>query len=113
MKRALLLSFFIICGVGVYAQSNSKISKSQKLESLNLQIFPNPVTTSFEITYNEVETTGVNTISIFNLVGRKLKSFDANNGSKYYIGDLPKGMYLVQLLGQKNKIITTRRLSKR
>ena len=45
---------------------------------------------------------------------REMKSFDvAEGGEKYYVADLPKGMYLIQLLGKSSKIIKTQRLSKR
>ena len=48
------------------------------------------------------------------MVGRQMKSFEAGEvDSRYFIGDLNRGMYLVQILGENNKIITTKRVSKR
>ncbi len=74
-----------------------------------IKIFPNPATEYIELSENEK----VAKIIIYNLTGREMKRFDAYNGEKYYVGDLPKGLYLVQLLDNKNQNIVTQRVSKR
>ncbi len=42
-----------------------------------------------------------------------MKAFEAQLEDKYDIADLPMGMYLVQLIDEQSKIITTKRFNKR
>jgi hypothetical protein len=72
------------------------------------QIYPNPAIHYFEVTGDDIDT-----ITIYNIVGRKMKTFIAQENKKYNIEDLPMGMYLVQVFGPDNKILSTSRLSKR
>lgn len=114
MKHYLpLFIFFIFITSPSQAQSNaSRAGSSARLTASNtyIQIYPNPATSYFGIT----EVKGIEKIFVFNLVGRKLKQFqDIAADKKYSIGDLPKGMYLVQMIDKNNKVITTRRISKR
>ncbi|MFN7116916.1 MAG: T9SS type A sorting domain-containing protein [Saprospiraceae bacterium] len=74
-----------------------------------IKIFPNPATDYFEISQSEK----VAQIVVFNLVGKELKRFDANEGQRYNIAELPKGLYLVQLLDRSGQTIVTQRVSKR
>ncbi len=77
---------------------------------MKISVYPNPVTNFISI--NKAD--NVNAISVFNLVGRKLKTFrDIEKDQRYDVSDLPNGMYLVQILDSANKIITTQRVSKR
>ncbi|MCO6489020.1 MAG: T9SS type A sorting domain-containing protein [Phaeodactylibacter sp.] len=114
MKQALLFLFFFVFSLSV-AWSQTSFSERLALKSMNnkekvdLQIFPNPATDYISVTKNEV----VREVTIFNLVGRQMKHFDAVDGEKYYVGDLPRGMYLVQLLDDDSQIITTQRVNKR
>ena len=76
---------------------------------LSIAIFPNPTTDYFKINSNR----DIQKVVVFNLIGRELRSFDAEEDSKYSVGDLPNGMYLIQLLGADNKVLTTQRLQKK
>ena len=114
MKHTLLFLFLFVFSLSVaYAQTSFSDSLDIKplsnKEKVELQIFPNPATDYISITNNEV----VKYVTVFNLVGRQMKSFEAIDGEKYYVGDLPRGMYLVQLLGADSQIITTQRVNKR
>jgi hypothetical protein len=116
MKHFLPVFLFIFFTSLSIAQSNSWNSKlgnnpsSIALSTNSIQVYPNPATSYIGIT--EVE--GVGKILVFNLVGRKMKQYvDIAKDKRYFVGDLPKGMYLVQMLDQQNKVITTRRVSKR
>ena len=114
MKRLLLLLTFILIGNTFYAQgtkSNTDTGKSKDSQKFDIKIYPNPVTTSISLSSNADNL--VKKILIFNLVGREMKRFDFVAGEKYYMGDLPKGMYLVQLLGSKNQVLRTKRVTKR
>lgn len=75
-----------------------------------IKIYPNPATEYISIDNTE----NVKELFILNLVGRKLKVIqNVEQDVQYDISDLPNGMYLVQIIDHKNKIITTQRLSKR
>lgn len=112
MKRTLLfLSFIFFVANLSFSQSFSERLEVKTPEKIDIQVFPNPFTS--HISLGENATGHVGKILIFNLVGRQMKSFDFVDGEKYYVGDLPKGMYLIQLLGAKGKILRTKRVSKR
>ena len=51
------------------------------------------------------------TSNIYNIVGKKMKTFKVVDDKKYYLNQFPKGMYLVQLVSSKNKVISTQRLN--
>lgn len=113
MKQALLLFFSLLLFSPAQAQSNTDRSWHSPFgqePKEQIQIFPNPAISHISLTSSE----GVNRVIIYNLVGRKLKIFeDVVADKKYFIGDLSKGIYLVQIMDDKNAIITTRRVSKK
>ena len=110
MKKNLLLillSFFLTSAA--FAQSSSGTPAAQLTSKKTISVFPNPAVNFIGLS----ETEDVKQLIVFNVVGRKMKSFMVSEGEKYNIAELPKGMYLVQILDYNNKIITTQRLSKR
>ncbi len=96
-------------GGGQVADYEPAMQQSQLENPTAIKIFPNPATEYIELSENNK----VAKILVFSLTGREMKRFDAYNGEKYYIGDLASGLYLVQLLDNKNKTIVTQRVSKR
>ncbi len=74
-----------------------------------LSVFPNPTSDYFQIS----ETPGLKYIELFNIVGNKVRSFDALPNKQYAVGDLTDGIYLVRMMTSTGKIIKTIRLSKR
>ncbi len=94
----------------VFSQNRSKKNNSNATASLELKVFPNPATNYIGI---NGDVTSVKTLKVFNLVGKEMKKFEVSEGSNYYIGDLAKGMYLVQITDKRGKNITTQRVSKR
>lgn len=110
MKRALLLIFCTFClSAFVFAQSKQSASKPAFTNKVEIQVFPNPVQTHFSINNNAQ----VKDIVVFNLVGKELKRFVYSDDERYFLGDLPKGIYLVQFVDKQKNILTTRRISKR
>ena len=113
MKKNLLPIFFLLISCTFsFTQGNSGTSQNKnsgKLDKESLQVFPNPADNFIGISTNDL----VKRIAVFNLVGHEMKTFTANKGQKYYVGDLPKGIYLVQLLGHEGKVLKTQRVSKR
>ena len=127
MKKALLLFFTIFLTISLYAQrdcndcedneednlyqsNNYQSEKDNQTYQIDLTIYPNPATDFIII--ND-EKSSVNQVIIYNLIGRKIKGFRSATDNKYFVGGLPKGMYLVQMLGVDGTVITTQRISKR
>lgn len=74
-----------------------------------IEVYPNPTTSHIGLT----DVQGVQKVMIFNLAGRQMKIFDdIAPDKKFYVGDLPRGIYLVRITGEKDKVITTKRISK-
>lgn len=74
-----------------------------------LRIFPNPTTSYFQIS----DPTSVSEVAIYSMVGNKMRVFNASQGNRYEVSDLPVGVYLVRLLDNNQKVLKTVRLSKR
>lgn len=101
MKKILLLFAFVLVGVALRAQSNSRP---------DLSIYPNPVTEFISVQdKNDV----VGFLVVYNLVGKKVKEFEFAKGEQYSVAELPKGMYLVQILDRSRRNLTTQKIEKR
>lgn len=128
MKRTLLLTIFIClfafaasaqktgdCGDCADGQYESKPVKEQvqvtKPKKKKISVFPNPAVDFIGL--SDADSKSVNKITLLNVMGRAVKTFQVEKGMKYNVASLKRGMYLVQLVDHKNKIITTQRLNKR
>lgn len=83
--------------------------KFDRNDTPTLRVFPNPAVDYIEVS----ESQQVEMVAVYNLVGRRVKTFQYGDGEKYFIGDLPRGMYLVQLIGNRNSVLTTQRVNLR
>jgi Secretion system C-terminal sorting domain len=101
MKRNILILFFGILAFTASAQTDKR--------SPQISIFPNPATDYIKLNDDDA----VRNISISNMLGRKMRSFDTIKGERYEIGDLPNGLYLIQIIGKNNKVLATQRLTKK
>ncbi len=117
MKQTLLIISFLFFLAAAYGQSSSAWANSNAVAQegvftkTDLKIYPNPATDYIE--FNNVEA-AVDKVVIYNLVGKpmmKLSAFDGKN--RYDITELPKGMYLVQMLDSTGNVFTTKRINKR
>lgn len=117
MKQTLLIAFLALFSFTVLAHSSPIESGVLPLpvESIfpnptKISVYPNPATNYISIDQDE----DVKQIVIFNLVGRKMMSInDVEKDQQYDVSNLPRGMYLVRIVDNSNKIITTQRISKR
>ncbi|RME10596.1 MAG: T9SS C-terminal target domain-containing protein [Bacteroidetes bacterium] len=108
MKQTLRLIPFLLL-IALFAFQATAAPGPQPIVT-KIKIYPNPATEFISID----NTQDVKELYILNLVGRKLKVIEnVEQDVQYDISDLPNGMYLVQIISHKNKIITTQRLSKR
>lgn len=98
-----------VLSTGVYNfDITGLISSTSDLEKSNIKVFPNPASTYFNISDNEL----VSTIEVYNVIGKKLKTYEASNGSSYDINDLPKGLLMVRMLDKDAEVVKTVRLTK-
>ncbi len=121
MKQLVLFLFFgLLTLITVNAQSdcgNCDETKYQKKEFVSkgaaekpkFTLYPNPATDFIGLSTIK----GVQKMAVYNLVGREMKTFKVTQDMMYYVGDLPMGVYLVQLIGPNKKIITTQRINKK
>jgi len=110
MRKVLLLLFISIMSMSLYAQSDSYKPHQSLQDQTKITVYPNPAVDYIAITDSNEK---VQQIIIYNLIGRKVKSFVAAPDTKYGVSELPKGMYIVQLLDKRKKVVTTQRVSKR
>ena len=114
MKHTLLLLtlvlFIIPKAIGqTSAKTGNWYTVAEADRGTVIEVFPNPTTSYISLT----EVQGVQKVVVFNLAGRQMKSFDdIAPDKKLYVGDLPRGIYLVRILGDKNKVLTTKKISK-
>lgn len=101
MKQPLLVFLFLIAALALRAQNAARPE---------LSVFPNPVTEYINV-QDQVDAVGQ--VVVFNLLGKKVKVFEAIKGEHYFVGDLSKGVYLVQLIGRNKQIIKTQKIEKR
>ena len=105
MKKNILVYLFCLISFGAFAQAEKKVDWS----SPNVSVFPNPASEYITVSNEDA----VKNILVFNLVGRKIKTFDVTRGERYEIADLPNGLYVIQLIGKTNKVLITQRLTKK
>ncbi|MEO0042095.1 MAG: hypothetical protein RL329_1543 [Bacteroidota bacterium] len=75
----------------------------------NLRIYPNPVVDHFSIIDdNDI----VETIAIYNMIGRQVRTFKTSEEAKYSIGDLPDGMYLIRFYSANGLMVKILRINK-
>ena len=102
MRQILLLFIFtIICSAAAVAQT---------AKSAPLKVYPNPATDYISVA-DQGDITGY--ISVFSIMGRNLREYEYVKEERYFIGDLPKGIYLIHLQDKNKKTISTQKIEKR
>lgn len=126
MKKALLLILFFgiftfaaqaqlgDCGScddqnGEYSNNKPPATYIASTPKQKITVYPNPATNFIGLS----DTENVQEIRIYNIIGRQVATFQVEKDGKYNVADLVKGMYLVRIVDNKNKIVTTQRLNKR
>lgn len=101
MKHILPFVFFLLVSVAVQAQNSIKAE---------LTVYPNPASEHISV---QDPNDAVGYVAVINLVGKKVKEFDFVKDEPMPIGDLPKGMYLVQIQDRNRQILKTQKVDKR
>lgn len=94
---------------GSYTFDASLVSSSNAFNPTRLSVFPNPATDYLEVQGGQ----NGSRLALFNILGRQMRSFNIAPGSRYYVGDLPSGLYLASVMDKKGNIQKTFRISKR
>jgi hypothetical protein len=117
MKQSLLLFFLVFTVSWAQAQlamrsdcatcPNSKTTFTKT----DIKVFPNPATDFIAFQNNNGH---VQKVVIYNMVGRPIDQFEAESGKNVHnVSTLARGMYLIQLMDDSGKVITTKRITKR
>ena len=107
MVRTLLLLFFLTFSIFSFGETGHFDDRYG--DPPKVSIYPNPATNHFGLSTSE----GIAKLTIFNLVGKEIRTFKTVSEAKYDISDLPNGMYLVQMIDENQKTVSTLRLQKR
>lgn len=75
----------------------------------DIRVFPNPTTDYFQLTPGSK----VSRVTVYNTLGRQVRTFDAYDGRRYSLAGLSDGMYLVSLIDGARGNIKTIRVIKR
>jgi len=87
----------------------SPVVSTSEVDLNDLVLYPNPATDNFRIKNDSK----VASLSIFNLIGKQIKSYIHTAGASHSISDLSSGIYSVTLEDEDGHIIKSMRLSKR
>jgi hypothetical protein len=93
---------------GTYDFGALVVTSTNDLNTTPLTVFPNPTADYFNIRGGN----GVDRVVLYNVLGREMRSFNVAPGQRYYIGDLPNGLYLASMVDDNKGIVKTLRLKK-
>ncbi len=91
-----------------YNFTATTVSSTNELDREALSIFPNPTTDYIQLKGKSA----ADRLVIYNIIGREMRSFNVAPGQRYYIGDLPNGLYLASLVSHRSGVLTTMRVQK-
>ena len=93
----------------VHVSIETALTGVTDLTPKDLRIYPNPTTQYFQIS-NSYD---VESVVVYSIVGNRVREYDPRVSSRFYVADLPQGIYLVRMLDEKGDVLKTSRLSKR
>ncbi len=99
-----LVDYFFSATGGISC-STTGISEKGKGE---IKIYPNPSSDFIQLTENAF----IKEIVLSNLIGEVIRTFNASTNQTYDIADLPRGVYLVELMGANDESLKTLKLLK-
>jgi hypothetical protein len=99
----------VIATLNFEVNIRSVTTSTRDIRSENVQLFPNPSTDYFQITRID----NVDRVVLYNVIGRKMREFEAQEGARYRVAGLPDGIYLAALVNDQKGVIRTLRVHKR
>lgn len=88
---------------------NSTTSTSDEVDLANLTVFPNPTVDYFQLS----DQTGVSRIVVHDVIGKHVKDFNVVSRGIYDVSEVRNGLYVVNLLSDKNELLKSVRLTKK
>jgi len=85
---------------------NQATTSTRFVTKSNIKLYPNPTTQYISL----MDGTDVDKLTVYNIVGRPVKSFQATSSNQYDVSNLPIGIYLVRLMNAYEQTIKTVRL---
>ncbi|MBK9256353.1 MAG: T9SS type A sorting domain-containing protein [Saprospiraceae bacterium] len=86
----------------------SSTSSSKDIQTSTVKVFPNPAVDYFQVTNGS----GVKKVVLYNVLGKEVKVFNNSHNSLHDVSDLKKGLYIVRMFDDKNKLLKVVRLNK-
>ncbi len=109
-KYSLILCLAACClGSAVFAQLNVNQASGSKSINTEIAVYPNPALDYFTLTSDG---DAVKKITINNIIGKQVLSFQRNEMNKYDVSPLKKGIYVVRVFDHNDQLIKALRLSK-
>lgn len=88
----------------------SMTTSTRDLRQEEVQLFPNPSSDYFQL---KNMSDNVDRIVLYNIIGRKMREFNAQDGSRYKLAGLPDGVYFAALVNDQKGILRTLRVHKK
>lgn len=109
--KLIIATLFILFSTTLSAQYQFGSETPAKIETskdskVDLSIYPNPTTDFFSVKNDSK----VNQLVLYNWIGKRIESFTHYKGRIYDVEDLEKGIYIVRLFDQNNKVVKVLRL---
>jgi len=90
-----------------YFNSNPLSTNGVQVEKISM--YPNPTNGLFSLSSNN---NVIKELVVYNLAGSPVKRFDTDSNRYFDIADLPRGNYLVRMLGEEGATLMTKLLQK-
>ncbi len=92
-----------------YYAFDSNFTGTENISQTFFKVYPNPSAGLFTIEGDET----IEEVVIYNTAGQLLKRFQYGNTAEWYdIAELPKGTYMLHLIGQDNETLSSKLISK-
>ena len=107
----------IVLGIIVVSLSLGQMNgQDRALDAFkDIKIYPNPSSEYFSISFSDVNkefADGVKNITVDNIVGKEVKRYEATAENKYSLVGLKRGIYIVRIFDQQDRMVKALRLSK-
>jgi len=124
MKQIILISFLLTLGFGLQAQDSTSpevfgeaataeiqvthSNSTHDIEASQIKIYPNPSMDFIQISNDD----NVSKVAFYNIVGKNLKTSTHFIGKAHDVSSLQKGIYLIRLFDENEKVLSVLRLNK-
>jgi hypothetical protein len=88
---------------------NTPVATRDLRNTQNIRVYPNPASDYFTLSD---ESNTVEQITVYNILGRAVKTFKADDGLRYNISELPDGVYLVRMHSANGATVKTVKMNK-